>query len=150
MNPTRPQLYDKILEMLATPMVSRDIAEELHISPSYARKLVSDMRKRKLIHIASYMREELNGKLYPRAVYAVGHRRDARKPPPLTRKDYTDRYRARKRGAVPSVFTLATPVDIRRTGDTWKKVKATRSKTFSTSEGPGTEPSPTTPTQRSV
>lgn len=123
MKPTRDFLYTKILEMLATPMVSRDVAEELGISPSYARKLVSEMRRRKLIHINAYRREELHGKLYPRAVYAVGHRRSASKLKPLSTTEYNQRYRTRKRGAVPSVFSLATPVDIRRTGDVWKKVK---------------------------
>lgn len=82
---------------------------ERHVSAALAR-LKNLLR---YIHISGWRRDEDGGRLYVRALYSVGSKRDASKPPPLTRADYTRRYRARTT-VVPSIFHLGAPIDSRR------------------------------------
>ncbi len=100
------------------PMTAREIAEHMRITPSYARACVSYCRNTlNKLYVTKYLREEVAGHLYPRAVYALkvtGEEPDAKRPKPLTKRDYNNRVRAKKRGRVSTVFELAVPVDKRR------------------------------------
>lgn len=93
---------------------ARDLREaidigERHISATLSR-LKNDQR---LIHISGWRRDEDGGRLYVRALYSLGRRRDAGKPPPLTQTEYGQRYR-RRVSIVPSIFHLGAPIDSRR------------------------------------
>lgn len=106
----------QILEVIADngPLSSVELAEHLSVSRSYARACVSYCKKRKKIYVLKYVREEVDGHLYPRAVYALGNEPDAKKMRRLSQKQCRDRHRAKKRVRVASVFDLAAPVDTRR------------------------------------
>lgn len=62
----------------------------------------------KHVHIQSWTMEG-HGRRYPRPVYALGHRRDAPKPKPITASERMKKYRRRFKPphAANSVFTLA-------------------------------------------
>lgn len=96
------------------PISARELADLLGISYSYARATVSYYKKKEAIHVHSYRRDEDGGKLYPRGLYVLGTGKDASKIPPLTRQEYTKRYRHNKKNACQSVFMLGVPVDHRR------------------------------------
>lgn len=98
------------------PMTAQDIARELGVRIEIARGMCGKAKQCKQIRIVGWRRDEDSGRLYPRAVYAVGAGKDAPKPPPLTRREYNRRHRGRKARAVPSVWALAVPVDRRRIG----------------------------------
>jgi hypothetical protein len=105
----------KALDVIAElgPISSRELAEEINISYSYARKLVTFLKKEKRIFIREYRRDEDGGKLYPRALYAAGGGKDAVKMKPLTNAEYAKRHKQNKR-RVSSVFDLGSVVDKRR------------------------------------
>lgn len=96
------------------PMTARDLAHEIGTAVSNIRAKLSTHRDR--WHVCGYQREEVDGRLYPRAMYRAGHGADAPKPPPLTGTMYSRRHRARKRGTVNSIFALGTPVNDMRIG----------------------------------
>lgn len=87
----------------------REIAEffpgvDYHRVASFIWHMRSTMTKH--IHIQSYTMEG-HGRRYPRPVYALGHRRDAPKPKPITASQFGRRYRKRFKApqAASSVFT---------------------------------------------
>lgn len=98
------------------PMSSIELAEYLGWHISFARSAVAYCRKKepKVLYIKSYSRNEDHGKLYPRAVYALGDLPDHPKPKKLKRKILNARHRAKKRKLISSVFELGEAVDTRR------------------------------------
>ena len=93
------------------PMTMREVARFFpdHPYPNVS-SLISAMRlkvKTKQIYIYSWTREGI-GRKYLRAVYAVGDKRDARKPPVISDYERKKAWRDKKRipqVAVNSVFT---------------------------------------------
>ena len=82
------------------PMTMREVATYFpdHPYPNVS-SLISAMRlkvKTKQIYIHSWTREGI-GRKYLRAVYAVGNKRNASKPPVLTKKDRMDAWKEKKR-----------------------------------------------------
>ena len=117
--PRRP--YPLPLAVLALeqhgPMTARELALKLGMSRAHMSVKISRAREYGLIYIKAWRREASHGMLrqYLRAVYAVGNRRDAPKPPALTKVESNTLHRARKRALIPtSVFALALPVEHRR------------------------------------
>ena len=96
------------------PMTARDLAHEIGTDVSNIRARLAAHPE--LWHVSGYQREQVDGRLYPRAMYRAGPGRDAAKPPPLSGTTYSRRYRARKRSTVNSVFALGTPVNDMRIG----------------------------------
>lgn len=91
-------------------MTSREVARELGLDHKVVRARMGEMPT----HICGWRRDSDGGRLYLRALFANGERRDSPKPPKLTRYETTQRYRERKAGLVNSVFSLAVPIDVRR------------------------------------
>lgn len=91
------------------PLTMREIAQ---FFPDYHYRQVSNFLSAmritvvKHIHIQSWTMEGI-GRRYPRPVYALGHKPDARKPKPITMAEHCRAYRARKKlpQAANSVFT---------------------------------------------
>lgn len=111
---TTPETILKILSV--GEMSCREIATELHISVSHARSAVCKLKQLKKVYIAYYRRDSDGGRLYPRAVYALGSKRDAAPIGALTPTELNSRYRKAKKTAVNSVFMLGVPVEERRLG----------------------------------
>lgn len=93
------------------PMTMREVATYFPDHPyQNVSSLISAMRLRvatKQIYIHSWTREGI-GRKYLRAVYAVGDKRDARKPPVISDYERKKAWRDKKRipqVAVNSVFT---------------------------------------------
>ena len=111
----------KVLDVIrdAGPCTSREIAEQTGWSQSFARAAVANCRKmrtedgKKLIHICEWRRDEDGGRLYPRPVYALGHRKDAQRIAPLDVSDYRKRHYNKKK-RLTNIFVAAVPVDKRR------------------------------------
>lgn len=104
-----------IIEQLG-PLTSIELAEHANWSTSFGRAAVAYCRslEPRVLYIKEYIRSEEYGRLYPRAVYALGDLPDAKKPKPLSHSVYNERHRAKKAAQVASVFALAEPVDKRR------------------------------------
>jgi len=96
-------------------LTAREVAEELGITVSHARAVVSNLHGKGL-RIAEYRRDSDGGRLYPRPVYALGKGPDVKPPGRLSDAEYNRRYRARTRGLVGSVFALAGNNAHRRVG----------------------------------
>jgi len=96
------------------PMTARDLAHEIGTDVRNVRAKLATYPS--LWHVCDYQRENIDGRLYPRAVYKVGAGVDVAQPSPLTSTIYSRRYRARKRAVVNSVFALGTPVNSLRIG----------------------------------
>jgi hypothetical protein len=111
----------KVLEILKEvgPCTSREIAEQTGWSQSFARAAVANCKKmrtedgKKVIHICEWRRDEDGGRLYPRPVYALGHRKDAQRMQPLSEGEYRKRHYDKKR-RLANIFVAAVPVDKRR------------------------------------
>ena len=93
------------------PMTMREVARFFPDVPyQNVGSAISAMRKRvaeRQIHIHAWTREGI-GRKYLRAVYALGKKRDARKPPVISDKERSQAWRARHKVpqvAVNSVFT---------------------------------------------
>lgn len=110
------------------PMTSTQLAEELGVSRPYARACVAYCKKQKKIFVLRYEREVVDGHLYPRAVYDLGNKPDARRLPPLPKHVCGKRYREKKEVRVASVFDLGKPVDLKRL-TTKKRPDVARQKT---------------------
>jgi hypothetical protein len=86
------------------PMTMREVATYFPDVPyQNVGSVISAMRIRvgeRQIHIHSWTRESI-GKKYLRAVYALGNKRDASKPPLITDKERSKTWRARHK--VPQV-----------------------------------------------
>lgn len=115
------------LDLLADDdMTSRDVAEALGIKHNYVRVICSVLHTSGRIHVSGYRREEVNGRLYPRAVYRLGAGVDAKRPKPLSDAEYNRRYRQRTRGMINSVFALAGNVSDRRVSMDWRSVNSNK------------------------
>jgi hypothetical protein len=98
------------------PLTHREIAEQMGLSAYAVRCRLGKMRAThpRDLRVCDYVREEIEGHLYPRARYARGPGPNAPRPPPLTNTEYNRRHRRNKAGRVNSVFGLAVPVEKRR------------------------------------
>lgn len=116
-------LRQRILDLLASgPVTPREAAVELSVGFAYCRVRFSNLHTEKKIHVTTYRRCEENGRLYPRAVYALGPGKDAKPPGPLSDAEYNRRYRSAVRGQVNSVFALAGGVKSKRVALDWRGV----------------------------
>lgn len=101
----------RILDLLAEhgPMTLRELAHDIGISADLLRCYVGSLRQRRpgVIYIDSYRRDEDGGRLYPRALYALGNKPDAKRPKKLTQSEYNRRAREKAKVRVASVFHLA-------------------------------------------
>lgn len=104
------------------PMTAREVTEATGLNHDLTRVRLCSLKASGHIHVTEYRRETVHGRLYPRAVYALGPGRDAKKPGPLTQAEYCRRYRARKRNAVPSVFHLGGNIDQARVAVDWRRI----------------------------
>lgn len=98
------------------PMTSTEVSEELGLSRSYVAPVMSRMRRRlktlpKRIYIKEYIHKLESGRIYPRAVYALGSKRDVHPPPVMTQQEKRKRaYRKnRNLNTLNSVFNMAIP-----------------------------------------
>jgi hypothetical protein len=101
------------------PLTRAEICERLGLDPQRSAAIISRLNKPtktlpKRIYIKDYVREDsTSGKLYIRARYAVGNKRDANPIRPYTQAKRNKRYRERQKKKtntlhMSSVFTLAT------------------------------------------
>jgi hypothetical protein len=92
-----------------------EIAKLLSCSRFGCSSVVLRMRKAtkmlpKRIYVVRWVyTDDSGGRHYPRAVLALGDKRDAPKPPPKTNAQKLVEYRARERHRVNSVFMWAQP-----------------------------------------
>lgn len=107
------------------PMTVYELAEQLGESPHDISGALGAVRaKHGCIHISGWQREVVNGRLYPRAVYAFGKRRDSPKIDPLPRTEYNRRYRESVKGrGVSSVFDLAKCAQDKRMRATYRHMR---------------------------
>ena len=88
------------------PMTMRELSKFFPDVPyQNVGSAISAMRKRvaeRQIYIASWTREGI-GRKYLRAVYALGKKRDARKPPVFTEQERSQARRDRQRVQMPQV-----------------------------------------------
>lgn len=97
-------------------MSARELSEELGLRFGLVRAKLGYLKTQGRVHIHSYCRDTENGRLYPRARWALGSGKDAKRPAPLSDAEYNRRYRERTRGLVNSVFELAGNNSNRRVG----------------------------------
>jgi hypothetical protein len=106
----------RILRMLDElgPMTRLEICRELEPNAQNISSLVSALlreqpRNPRRIHISGWTFEIEGERHYPRAIYALGDRPDAKRPRPLSRTEIVARYRAalRTKYQTNSVFNLA-------------------------------------------
>jgi hypothetical protein len=100
-----------VLEALTEhgPMMQSDLCSYFEKLPNYMSGIISRLHGTGRIHIQGWRRSTHCGMLYyPRAVYAVGPGKDAKKPKPLTYAQQSRRARklAKESRAVASVFDL--------------------------------------------
>lgn len=111
---------ERIADCLAEfgPMSMLELVEELGVSRSHVSCKLTLMKDAKKAHIAGWRRDEDGGRLYVRALWAVGPAPGPtpKKPKPLGDSGYGRRYRQRRKTAVSSVWSLATPTHDRRLG----------------------------------
>ena len=104
-----------VRELLGTvgPMTSAELREFFPGRPlRHVSAALGAMRSlaQPQVHIHAWVRETGRGRYYLRAVYALGDRRDAPKPPPLTNAERCQRHKARRargRGVPASVLDWA-------------------------------------------
>lgn len=101
----------KILDLLTTygPMTQREIAYELKLDMEYVRGYIGAIRQKKprVLYVHSYRRDEDGGRLYPRALWAVGDKPDAKRLPRLSKTQYNKRGKAKMKHQVASIFHTA-------------------------------------------
>lgn len=95
------------------PMTTAELCRELGQTRMYVSSVIARMRKKtaltpKRVYIKTYIDEDESCRKYPRAVYALGDKEDARRKPYDVNK-YKREYNARKRmlNTTNSVFNLA-------------------------------------------
>lgn len=97
-----------IIETLTAhgPMTMREIAEELGADIDALRGFIGSIRQKKpgVIYIHSWRRDTDGGRLYPRALWAAGSHKDARRPQKLGRSEYNRRAREKRKACIPSIF----------------------------------------------
>jgi len=112
--PALVPIRSKILNLLQElgPMTARELAEQLKIK--HVNQIAAALQGCDNFHISGYRRDEDGGRLYPRALYAYGPGKDAKKPPKLSRQDYNKRSKAKMRKTVSSVWDLGIFYEDRR------------------------------------
>lgn len=117
---TRRQHGDTIAQVLELlrevgPMTRAEMSQHLHIdrrnlASAVTRMIRSSPRLPRRIHILSYVSDMEGQRVYPRAVYALGDKPDAKRPVSDT-KAIKRRYNAkvRARNTANFVFNLALP-----------------------------------------
>jgi len=94
------------------PMTARELAEQLKIK--HVNQIAAALQGCDHYHISGYRRDEDGGRLYPRALYAYGPGKEAKKPPKLSRQEYNKRSKAKMRTTVSSVWDLGIFYEDRR------------------------------------
>lgn len=97
----------------AGPMTSHELAKYLDVSQQYAAAVISRLVRPsekppgpKRLYVSCYVFDAESSRRYPRAVYSLGSKEDARKPRP-NRAEVKARYlRGVKSRAINSVFAL--------------------------------------------
>lgn len=91
----------RILRMLAElgPMTRLEICRELEPNAQNISSLVSALLREqpcnpRRVHISGWICEIEGGRRYPRAIYALGDKPDAKRPRPMKRAEIVARYRA--------------------------------------------------------
>ena len=97
-----------------------EICRAMGVDRFLGSSVISRMRRAtkmlpKRIYVVRWVYEDDDGRYYPRAVFALGDKPDARKPKPKPNKECTAKYRARNRGRASSVFNWAQPLYKRST-----------------------------------
>lgn len=112
--PALVPIRSKILNLLQElgPMTARELAEQLKIK--HVNQIAAALQKSDNFHISSYRRDEDGGRLYPRALYAYGPGKDAKKPPKLGKQEYNRRAKEKMRKTVSSVCDLGIFYEDRR------------------------------------
>lgn len=116
--PERAFLVQAVTEALerdgpmTTAMVSAVIGEgRTKIGSVLSRMNRNNKTLGRRVYIESWTTEEEgSGKMYPRAVYALGDKKNAPRPPKMSCSERTKRWRNAKRQRVSSVFDLAIPI----------------------------------------
>jgi hypothetical protein len=93
-------------------MTARELAEQLKIK--HVNQIAAALQGCDHFHISGYRRDEDGGRLYPRALYAYGPGKDAKKPPKLGRQEYNRRAKEKMRKTVSSVWDLGIFYEDRR------------------------------------
>lgn len=96
MMPT-PFITERILALLeVAPMTAQALSSLMQdATPNRVTAVLHRLREQGRVFIQQWDRNETGGRLYPRAIYALGSGPDARKPPRLSKKVYRARYRAK-------------------------------------------------------
>lgn len=99
------------------PMTTRELADDLGIKLTHVSSRLALMRGKK-VHISGWRRDEDGGRLYVRALWALGPAPavEPRKPKPLGESAYNRRYRDRQKACAPSIWAMAAPTRGRRLG----------------------------------
>ncbi len=93
-------------------MTARELAEQLKIK--HVNQIAAALQGCDHFHISGYRRDEDGGRLYPRALYAYGPGKDAKKPPKLGKQEYNRRAKEKMRKTVSSVWDLGIFYEDRR------------------------------------
>jgi hypothetical protein len=113
-------LAERIIDCLNEfgPMTLLELVEELGATRSHVSCKLTLMKTANRTHVADWRRDSDGGRLYVRALWAAGPAPGPtpKKPKPLGDSVYGRRYRERRRVAVNSVWSLATPTHDRRLG----------------------------------
>lgn len=96
-----------------TPWTAQELAEHTGISRDTISKSLTRMRDRREVHIAYWSNEHSVQRKYPRPVYRIGNKADAKKPKPDTSANKTKAWRDSKKIRVSSVFDLGIKVSDR-------------------------------------
>lgn len=78
-----------------------------HRRPEDVRHRLSRMWRTEKVHVVAWIYDAEGGRTYPRAVYRLGPGKDKTKPKRLTKSECTQRYAARKKLKVASIFDMA-------------------------------------------
>lgn len=110
-------------------MTAQDLARELDMLDRRVSSTLSRMRRvtpmcPRRVHICAWVfeTEDPAERRYPRAVYALGDKPDAKKPK-VNRAAVAKKYQARNRNQVASAFHLALPARARRATFNIKGIK---------------------------
>ena len=110
----RGEITDAILSLLAEngTMTRAEICEAMNLDRMYCSSVLSRLNRNlktrgKRIHIVAYVHDHDGSRPYPRAVYALGNGKDAKKPkaqPGAAQKRYREKLKGRMK--MNSVFNM--------------------------------------------
>jgi hypothetical protein len=110
--------YERVKQCIQDnqPITSRELYEYLpEYTDAQIRACVSSLRKiNKVIYISGWIREGAAQNFRATAQYSMGQGVEPKKPPRLKRQVYRQRYLAKKKSFVSSVFELGVCLDDRR------------------------------------